>query len=236
MKKTEAISDKPKYKCDFCNREFALERTVVNHICEKKQRWQAKDTAGNRIGFYSWLQFFDKTPTGIKNKNRTYEDFIKSPYYTAFVKFGSYCTDVNVINPSKYMDWLLHDQIKIDKWASDTMYNKFLCHYLRLEDAFDAIHRTVKYCIEMAEEADILPQDLLRYGNANKICYAITLGKISPWMLYSCDSGIRFLETLNPEHVKMIEDYINPEQWALKFHREKDISDQVKDLLKQAGY
>jgi hypothetical protein len=55
-------------------------------------------------------------------------------------------------------------------------------------------------------------------------------------MLYCSDSGVRFLETLNPEQVKIISDYINPEQWALKFHREPDLQKQIKDTLKQAGY
>lgn len=237
MKKKEAISDKPlKYKCEFCNREFSRERTVVSHLCEKKQRIMARDNPGNRIGFNSWIQFFDKTPSGIKNKNRTYEDFINSPYYVAFVKFGSYCSDTNVINPIRYMEWLLRDQISIDRWATDSMYNRFICEYLRDEDAFDAIHRSVKYSIELADKENIQPQDILRYANKNRICHAITLGKISPWLLYSCESGIQFLETLNPDHVRIIEDYINPEKWALKFLKDKDTSDRIKDTLREAGY
>jgi hypothetical protein len=77
---------------------------------------------------------------------------------------------------------------------------------------------------------------MLRYGNANKLCYAITTGKISPWMLYQSDSGTRFLDTLNEGHVKMIIDYINPEQWAIKFKRDTDVTKQIKDTLKEAGY
>jgi hypothetical protein len=55
-------------------------------------------------------------------------------------------------------------------------------------------------------------------------------------MLYCSDSGTQFLDTMNPEGVKMIIDYINPEQWALKFHREPNIKHQIKDTLKSAGY
>ena len=62
------------------------------------------------------------------------------------------------------------------------------------------------------------------------------MGKISPWMLYQSGSGVHFLDTLNQDHVKIIIDYINPEQWALKFHREPDLTKQIKDLLKTAGY
>lgn len=224
-----------KYSCEFCKKEFARERTLVSHICEKKSRWLNKDHAGNRIGFQCWVQFFTKHSMS-KTKNKTYEEFISSPYYVAFAKFGSYCVDTKVLNIPRYVDWLLYNQIKLDNWISDTNYTKFLCEYLRTEDAFDAIYRGVEYCTTLAESEKIQPSDVFRYGNSNKICHAITNGKISPWMLYCSDSGVRLLETLNETQVKIVSDYINPEQWALKFHREPELKKQITDTLREAGY
>jgi hypothetical protein len=233
MKETTETTNK--YSCEFCKRGFVRERTLISHICEYKQRWLSKDQKGNRLGFQSWLQFYTKNSMS-KTKNRTYEEFIKSAYYIAFVKFGNYCSEVNVINVSRYVDWLLKDNVKLDQWASDTVYTKFLCEYLRIEDAFDAIARSVEKCAELSGNENIQPNDILRYGNVNRVCYAISTGKVSPWMLYQSDSGISFLESLNPDHIKIINDYINPEQWALKFHREPELTKRIKDTLKQAGY
>ena len=234
MKETLEIDEPMKFGCDFCKREFLRETTIAKHICESKRRWLDKDLQGNRIGFQSWLQFYKKN-TATK-KAKTYEDFIKSAYYIAFVKFGNYCVSVNVINVSRYVDWLLKNQIKIDNWYSDTSYTKYLIEYLRHEDAYDAIHRSVETCMNLAKDDNILPHDILRYGNVNRICYAITTGKISPWMLFQSDSGVKFLDNLNPDHVKLIIDYINPEQWALKFKREKELTAQIKDVLNAARY
>jgi hypothetical protein len=234
MKKiTETVE--VKHSCEFCKREFVRERTLLSHICEQKQRWQNRDQLGNRLGFQSWLQFYTKNSMS-KTKNKTYEEFIKNAYYIAFVKFGNYCAEVNVINVSRYVDWLLKNNIKIDGWNSDVTYTRFLIEYLRHEDAFDAIHRSVETCIRLAEADKIQPHDILRYGNANRICLNITTGKISPWMLYCSDSGVKFLDTLNSDHVKIISDYINPEQWALKFHREPELKQQIRDTLRIAGY
>ena len=194
MKKiTETIDIK--YGCEFCKREFVKERTLLSHLCEQKQRWQNRDHLGNRLGFQSWLQFYSKNSMS-KTKNKTYEEFIKNAYYIAFVKFGNYCADVNVVNVSRYVDWLLKNNIKIDSWNSDTTYTRFLIEYLRHEDPFDAIHRGVETCIRLAETDRIQPHDVLRYGNTNRICLEITKGKISPWMLYCSDSGTKFLDTL----------------------------------------
>jgi hypothetical protein len=34
----------------------------------------------------------------------------------------------------------------------------------------------------------------------------------------------------------MIIDYINPEQWAIKFKRDAEVTRDIKDTLTQAGY
>lgn len=234
MKKKEEIDKAEVFGCEFCNREFLRKSTVVKHLCENKQRWLNKDLQGNRLGFQSWLQFYKKNTAGKKNK--TYEEFIRSAYYSAFVKFGNYCADVNVINVSRYADWLLKNQISIDTWTKDTNYTKFLIEYLRVEDPLDAIARSIQSTIDLAQIEQVQSRDYLRYGNVNKICYEITKGKISPWILYQSTSGLKFLDNLNETHIAMIIDYINPELWKIKFNREPDNVKQVKELLNAGGY
>ena len=163
--KKNSETEAPHYGCEFCGRTFARESTITKHICEYKHRWLEKDRAGNRIGFQTWLQFYVKTSTS--KKKRTYEEFIKSAYYTAFVKFGNYCVEINALNISRFTDWLLKNQIRIDAWCTDSTYTKYLIEYLRIEDPLDAIARSVETSITLAEAAGILSKDVLRYGNAN---------------------------------------------------------------------
>lgn len=230
----ETGETKQQYGCDFCGRNFLRESTIAKHLCEYKQRWMNKDLHGNRIGFQAWLQFYKKN--SASKKKRTYEEFIKSAYYVAFVKFGTYCADANVLNVSRYVDWLLKNQVRIDSWNTDKNYTKFLVEYLREEDPLDAIARSIESTIALVENQGILSKDCLRYINKNKICHSITVGKISPWLLYQSESGTKFLDNLDTTQVKMIIDYINPEQWAIKFKRNPDKVKEIKDLLNAAGY
>ena len=232
-KETGAIST-PQYSCEFCGRKFIKETTIFKHICEYKHRWLEKDRPSNRLGFQAWLQFYTKNT--VSKKQRTYEDFIKSAYYTAFVKFGGHCVEINALNVSRFTDWLIKNQIKIDAWSSDNAYTKYLIEYLRNEDPLDAIHRSVETTITMAAPEGLQSKDYLRYGNKNKICYAVTTGKLSPWILFHSKSGVEFIDKLDSTQVKMILEYIDPEKWALKFHREPENVRQVKDLLGLAGY
>jgi len=233
MKKTEATETK-NFSCDFCGRSFLRETTIAKHLCEYKQRWLNKDLQGNRLGFQAWLQFYKKNTSTKKQK--TYEEFIKSAYYTAFVKFGTYCADANVLNVSRFVDWLLKNHFKIDTWNTDTTYTKFLVEYLREEDPLDAVARSIETTQKLAEVETIQTKDVLRYANRNRVCYAITTGKISPWMLYQSNSGTKFLDELDQTQVKMVLDYINPELWAIKFKRNPDKVKEIKGLLDAAGY
>jgi len=236
LKNTKKIEETSKttYGCEFCNRTFLRESTILNHICEYKQRYLQKDLQGNRIGFQAWLQFYKKN--SATKKQKTYDEFIKSAYYTAFVKFGNHCVNIGALNVSRYVDWLLKNQVRIDSWNTDSNYTKYLIEYLRVEDPLDAIHRSIETTMELAEKEGTLSKDYLRYGNPNRICHAITTGKISPWILFQSKSGVELMDKLDPTQVKMIIDYIDPEKWALKFHRQSDKVKEVKDLLNAAGY
>jgi hypothetical protein len=107
---------------------------------------------------------------------------------------------------------------------------------LKDEDPLDAIARSIETTIDLARQDAIVTKDIFRYGNKNRICYNITKGKISPWMLYQSDSGVKFLSDLDETQVKMVLDYIQPEQWAIKFKKNTDIIKEVKELLNVSGY
>lgn len=222
-----------KHQCDFCGREFLRETTIAKHLCEPKRRHNDKDKQGNRIGLNAWIQFYGKHSS---KKKKDYMEFIKSAYYSAFVKFGNYCLDAQVFNVPRYVDWLLKNQISIDTWNRDSNYTKFIIDYLKTEDPLDAIARSIETTVKLAEQDKIQTKDVLRYGNRNKICYEITKGKISPWMLYHSVSGLEFIESLDVTQQKMILEYINPEQWAIKFNKHKNIIKEVKELLSAGGY
>ena len=236
MKKKAAITssiDSNDLHCEHCKRTFVRESTLLKHMCEHKRRWLDKDRPSNRIGFNSYAQFYKKN---YSSKAKTYDDFMRSNYFTAFVKFGSYCINVNVVNPVRYVDYLLDKKIGIDSWDIDKRYTAYLLQYLKHEAVTDAITRSAENLDKLAQEFNILTRDVLRYGNPSTICNHIVSGRISPWVLWQSDAGREFLESkLTSEQTQWIFDYINPEQWQLKFIRNPEEVTLAKEQLKQMG-
>lgn len=222
--------DKPaENSCEHCGRVFIRESTLLKHLCEQKRRWLDRDRPANRIGYNTWKWYFNTQHPNKKNTG--YKDFIKNHYYTPFVKFGGYCTDIAVINPQVYVDWLVKNRVPLDNWTTDSTYTKYLVEYLRNEDCMDAVKRTIDCLLDISVDGNIRLQDVLIYTNQNRLCYLITAGRISPWVLYHSKSGLQFLGKLDSAQTNLLFDYIDPPRWNIKFLRESENVAQVKKLL-----
>ena len=210
------------------------ESSLAVHSCEPRRRRMEKDEAGVRLGFMSYLKFYELTQGSARLK--THDDFCESPYYRAFVKFGRYCVDIRAVNPERFMTWLLKNNKKIDHWGRDTLYTEYLVEYLRVENVNDALARAMEFGLDWAEQNGHPAEDCLRYGNTNAMVYAVTAGRISPWIVYNCDSGQKFLGELDATQIAMVWPYIDSEVWMKKFADYVADQEYVKEMLAKAGW
>ena len=222
------------YTCQYCKKNFIKESSLTVHSCEPRRRRQEKDEAGVRLGFNSYLKFYELTQGSAKLK--TYDDFCESPYYKAFVKFGRYCVNTKVINPARFTEWVLKQNKKLDYWCSDKLYEEYLLFYLKVERMEDALARGIEHALNWAEEKEVPSQDYLRYGNHNLITSAIVNGRVSPWILYNCESGQRFLAEMSTEHQAMVWPYIDPDVWQKKLKDDPANRIEAQELLQKAGW
>lgn len=221
-------------KCEFCNKTFKLEKSFDVHVCKKKQRWMDRDLHSNRIGFSAWHNFMRRYHSS-STKHHDYRNFIDTSFYSAFVKFGDYCIKTGVINAQAYADWLLKNNVKIDYWCSDKQYNKYLIEYLKTESPYVAIERSMETIIDRAKLDNIHVKDVFEYLNINRLCSDITMGRISPWLLYNCNSANKLWERLDEQQLMVIYPYIDNDSWRPKFLRDRETVDDIKNILKQAG-
>lgn len=227
MEKTEHI-------CKYCHKPFRKESTLAVHMCEKKRRWNSKNDKAVILGMQTFIKFYKYSTDSSKEK--TYEDFVESPYYSAFVKFGNYCLKTRCVKMEHFIDWVIRSGIKLDKWGTDATYSTYLDDILKKESVLDAIERAMEYSLEWGEEKNMRPEDILRYGSTNRICYAIFTGKLSPWVIYQSESGQEFLGKLNSEQSEMIWHTIDPDFWGKTFMKRMDDADIAKEVLHEAGW
>jgi hypothetical protein len=222
------------HQCRYCEKTFQRENSLAVHVCEPKRRFQEQDETGVRLGLQAYLRFYEITQGSAKLK--TFDDFARSPYYRAFVKFGRYCVAIRAVNTARFIDWVVRQNKKIDHWCRDSVYTEYLTEYVRTEDVSDAVARAMETAIAWSQETGSPDRDYLRYGNDNVICYAVSTGRITAWCLYNSDSGQTFLARINTDQVAMIWPWIDADFWQRRFHDYAADTEYVRDLLRKAGW
>jgi len=219
--------------CKYCKKTFSKESVLAVHLCEPKRRAKQKNEVGVQLGFQAYLRFYEMTQGSAQTK--TYEQFSESPYYSAFVKFGQYLVQIRCVNAKMFTDYLLKEGKKLDHWTKDVHYNEWLAAHLKKEHPNDALSRTLTELQMVADEYGFQLSESFSKISPNKLCMMIINGRVSPWVLYNCDSGIAALAALNDEQVKMIFRWIDPNFWQHKFKDYIADTEFIKDILSKAG-
>lgn len=202
------------FKCEYCKKQFKRENSLAVHVCEKKRRALSKRSREVVAG-YNAYNMWNKIAMGAK-LDKTYEQFSSSNYYTSFVKFGSYVLSIRAIKPEHYIEWLTVNRVRLDSWCKDSTYNKYLIDYSKKESPDRAMERFILLADEWAATHDCQWQDFWTTAAPHVIVHYITMGKISPWILYGSDKAQAFIDTLPNEMLQEIANTLDPEYWHRK--------------------
>ena len=201
--------------CTYCGKFFTHERTLQVHVCEPKRRHLQKNEKWVQNGFMVFQRFYEIHQHNVKPK--TYEEFCKSAYYNAFIKFGRFIMHINPLYPEKYTDYVILSKVKLDFWARDDLYEAYLVDTLKAEPVEAALRRSITTMIDWAQEQNAQWSDYFRLVNTNRVVQHIQQGKISPWVLLGCSAGKKMLNSFTDEQLQMTQRFINLEYWANKF-------------------
>ena len=219
------------YKCPYCGKSFAKEKTLVVHVCEPKRRHMSKNEKHVQLALLTYQRFYEISQ---KQKNKTFDEFAKSPYYNAFVKFGSFMSNANPIYPEKFIDFVIKSGVKLDHWCRDELYDTYLQELLKIEPADGAIQRTINTMMDWADNNEATWNHYFNYANLNRATHDIKEGKISPWILLQSKSGKKMLKNMNDEQLAIIGDIINPQFWLSRFKKLPADVELVKEVIAEA--
>lgn len=219
------------FKCEHCGKSFLKEKTLIAHMCEPKRRHLQKNEKRVQVGFLTFNKFYVVCQ---KSKEKTYEEFCKSSYYNAFVKFGSFVTNVNCIYPEKFIDFVIRSGVKLDHWCRDELYDTYLFEMLKLEPVEGAVQRSLQTMMDWGDKNQSPYNHYFKYVNHNRAVNDIRYGYISPWLLLNSTAGIELLGSFNDEHVQIIEPVMDIHFWKKQFTNKPSDVKLVKEIIKEA--
>jgi hypothetical protein len=221
------------FVCVHCRTKFTKEKTLIVHMCEQKRRHLAQNEKHVVMGFYTFNKFYEIAQKSTESK--TYSEFSKSPYYNAFVKFGSFVSNINPLYPNKFIEWIVKSGVKIDHWCRDELYEKYIVNLIQTESVETALERSIKHMSLWAEKNNSMWNHYFNYVSTNRAMFDIKDGKVSPWLILNSNSGKKLLDQLDDTQLSAISNIIDPIFWSKKFKSSKQDIELVKQVIKEAG-
>lgn len=227
-----ALVEQP-YVCQYCGHKFAKEKTLFVHVCEQKRRALAKTERHVVLGYDTYNRFYKSTQNAKGDKS--YEDFAKSPYYNAFIKFGSFVSNVNPLYPDRFIDYVVRSGVKLDHWCRDELYDSYVIDLIKTEPVEVALERAIKHMMEWAETNNSVWNHYFLYVSLSRATYDIKDGKISPWLVLNSANGKSMLQKFNDEQLNAVNQVLDVPFWLNKFKRLPADVDLVKQVVKESN-
>jgi hypothetical protein len=226
------VNTKP-FVCQYCGHGYTKESTLATHVCEQKRRHLQKDQKAVRVGYDAFNRFFKLSQNSKGDK--TYDEFAKSPYYNAFVKFGSFVSNVNPLYPDHYIDWVIRSGVKLDHWCRDAMYDQYVLELIHTESVEVAVERSVRHMQQWADDNNSVWNHYFKYVSTNRAMFDIKDGKVSPWLILNSKSGKELLNRMDDFQLNAIAAVIDPQVWIKRFKADRDDLDLVKNVIDQGS-
>lgn len=209
------------------------EKTLYAHMCENKRRAMQQSEKRVQAGFMAFDRFFRLTQGSKKDK--TYDEFCKSPYYNAFVKFGSFINNVGPLYPDKFIDYVIRSGVKLDHWCRDELYETYLYETIKTEPVEAAVQRSITTMMEWGDVSQAEFNHYFMYVSINRAVHDILGGRMSPWLMLNCKSGKKMLQNFNDEQLNMIAPAFDLPYWLKKFKTQIADVVLVKEICEGAG-
>ena len=226
------LAEQP-YVCQYCKKGFMKENTLAVHVCEQKRRALAKAERHVMLGYDTYNRFYRKTQNAKADK--TYDDFARSPYYNAFIKFGSFISNVNPLYPERFMDYVVTSGVKLDHWCRDELYDTYVLHLIKTEGVETALERSVNHMVKWGESNSAPWNHYFLYVSLNRATFDIRDGKISPWIILNSKTGKEMLAKFSDEQLDAISLQIDPPYWVSKFKKQPSDVTLVKEVVKESN-
>lgn len=221
------------FECTFCIRRFVHEKNLIKHLCRLKKRYLDRDKHEVRMGYLTYriwndIHYRRKKPVSL-------DQFDSSNVYDAFVKFGKHVVDLKAVEPEEFIRYICQSKVPIDKWCLDEHY----LEYVRLLNKFESSDRAVERTLLLAEswanrEGQAITDFFRKIATPQAVMWLMS-GRISPWVVFNCQSGQELVSRFSNEQYALLEKAVDIKFWKKKFLSQIDEVHRLQDFLASEG-
>ncbi len=220
--------------CPYCKQLFKTKAGFARHQCKKKNLIEAVGEANLHrlhILFNFWLRY-----NKLSVKEKTYDQFLKSPYFSQFSNIQIAIETGNIGDAKEYIIWLSKNRVKVDHWADPNIMTRYR-NYVTvesdgLEKVIDSMTNVMNYCLKH----NITIDDFFEKGSRNDIIGMINGGNIHPWFLFTSSNQDKFFSRLSDEAFRHLMRSINSDYWLDRIERDVTTLEKITNFYDEVNY
>jgi hypothetical protein len=222
MNRKKSQNNTKKYTCEFCDKSFSRENTVLTHNCMYRDRFNSRNTTHVKIAHELW-----KKINSFPEQYKSIEYFEKNKTYKTLTEFTKFAEESHYLFICEYGEWLITNKIVERNWYKHEIYQQFLKQYLLTEHPRDAVLRSIEYISNIHELGNFL-----KTCQVGKILTYIETGRISPWLIFLADNKDDFLKRLENEKLSYFIKLVNVDVWKSRMKRYSKSTNTLKEDMK----
>lgn len=225
---------KRKFRCAFCEKVFTRKSWYEKHMCDKKKRFLDRNNI-NKIKAHRLFNHWQRR-TGLlrRGKEKTFEEFCKSPYYNTFVNLVEFTNREYVVSSFKYIDWLVEHNVPEKKWFNERGLEKYRDYLRKAEDPEYQAKTSCQNIEVWCEDNDVPIVEFFSRIQPGQALNMVRENKLSPWVLFSYNQCLEELTSrFDGEVLFTLNEHINVSYWLDKVQRNRESSLLVDKLCRE---
>lgn len=194
------------WSCEFCSRDFVIEKAFMSHRCKERERI---DILRSPVGAAAYVYYCE----WLKNKKRsiqTIETFGASSMFSTFIKFATHADKTNIPNIPQFIKLMVaNNDVSPSLWCRDNVYALYLEWYDQAYPPEIQVIESLDFAKTLIEDFKCEPANLFSTIPIDTLVLYIKKKKLAPWFLVSSKTFRTFLITCDSESKDKIERSMN---------------------------
>ena len=225
-----------KYKCSFCEREFVRKTWFDKHICDKKQRFLDRNNISVIRAHRLFCHWQKRTRLLRRGQEKNLEEFMRSPFYNAFVRLSEFTSSEYVVSGYKYIDWLVDNEIPEKKWCNPRDLDEYRAYVRLSEEPSTQAETSCKNIRVWCNDNGVTMPEFFKSITPGQAVNMVRENKLSPWVLLGYQPCINDLTSriVDTPQMHQLNEHINVPYWMEKTEKDQDGLDKVRRILDEA--
>lgn len=225
------------HQCRFCDKKYKREETVMTHKCEKRDRYNERESRPMREAYRLYMMFMETHKLSIKKSEEPIIHFLKSKYFKDFYEFGQYLLNNDILEKEQFTKMIITSGKPVYEWCTHKTLYEWVKKCLLEEHPRRGVERSIPALTEWADLTGNEWNTFFENVSSERVIGWVESGKISPWLIWIAppESTNKMFGRMSDSELEYIMKYLEPTHFQIKQITYQKDCDEIRSILRDAG-